>query len=70
MTAKPHFASSCGVGRVARISSLCQLSAIKRLSSVLFASRFNESPVAMLALNEVSMASYFWIIVRRNTSVG
>ncbi|MNH01404.1 hypothetical protein D3C79_606240 [compost metagenome] len=71
ITAKPHLASSTGVGRVRRISSVCQASAISRRRRSRTCSR---SPGVRSrwswAASWPAMASYFWIRVRRATSVG
>ncbi|MNN10389.1 hypothetical protein D3C81_1233110 [compost metagenome] len=71
MTAKPHFASSTGVGRVRRISSVCQASAIswRRRICTCWRSSGNRSAWSRAA-SCAAIASYFWISVRRATSVG
>ncbi len=61
ITAKPHFASSCGVGRSCRTSSLCHASAIRR-SSV------GTSIGCCASVRPI--ASYFITSVRLSTSVG
>ena len=71
MTAKPHLASSSGVGRWRRISSVCQASAIRRRRRSRLAARSRSVRSSWsLAASSAAMASYFWIRLRRATSVG
>ncbi|VFT46293.1 Uncharacterised protein [Pseudomonas aeruginosa] len=71
ITAKPHFASSTGVGRTLRISSVCQASATSRCRRCWMRLRSSGSRSAWsLAASCAVIASYFWISVRRATSVG
>ena len=61
ITAKPHLASSCGVGRSCRTSSLCHASAISRSSVGTSIGR---------CASVLPIASYFITSVRLSTSVG
>ncbi len=71
ITANPHLASSTGVGRVRRISSVCQASAISRRSRSRTCSRSPQVKSRWsCTASWPAMASYFWINVRRATSVG
>ena len=68
---KPHFASSTGVGRCWRISSVCHAEQISCFKSSRTVWRSRGVSFCWSILNKASLIpSYFWIRVRRLTSVG
>ena len=71
MVVKPHLASSTGVGRCWRISSVCQAELISCFKSAKTAWRSRGVSFCWSILNKQSLiSSYFWMRVRRLTSVG